>query len=843
MRKLRCPNCGSELGVDRELIGEDKIRILLVCPSCGFYKELVVRRKGEPKAPEEQAPSAGKLSVPVAEIPRDAPRPIKIVGSLAKELSNLFVPVFFSTLYEEPPEYGIEVNPRGLESLGFDRELATRITLLLRRRGICRLYRFQEEAMRNILAGRDTIIVAQTAMGKTEAFLLPSLQIALRSKNRPAVLAIYPTKALARDQFSKFRYYASPLGMRVSVLDGDTPWSERTKILRDPPHILITNFDMIHYWLPRLTKHRLARLFLSPRIIIIDEAHEYYGAFGTHVHYILCRLRRLIEARGQTLQFVLSSATISNPEEFGCMLIGKKVNVVEGKGRRASLSVLFVYSFDAPFRTAARILYNLVRNRIKSLAFFNTRSMAELAYNTIRRSKADGVADKISMHRAGLPTKVRLSIEEGFKTDRILGLVSTPTLELGIDIGNVSAVLSTLTPVDRFIQRSGRAGRRGERGSAVLILRADDPISEYYAMHPYEYFKDVTGRYLEPRNRYIARMHTYLMAYEKPLSVKEVEKYSIPESIVRELETEGGLIRVESGWIANGAMFAKYFSRNIRGIDIQIEVYCDGRKIDEREILLAIKELYPGAIYLNRGVKYLVRSLDLSKRRAVVVRAPRDYEYLYTRPLYCHSAIPLGTPSRKDVCGTKVFHGLLRMRISVWGYLVFREGERKPILQSVLEEPIEYEYPTYGLFFMAPKYEAGREEDIAGAYHATEHILIEGTYRITGGSEYDLGGVSYGTSGIIVIHEALPGGNGVSSLLYDRFREAVRKSYELLESEPCRSREHLNKCVFSYHCGNNNQPLNQRGAREILFRMLNDEHVDGAEDAPEMLMFFDRGVV
>lgn len=844
MEKHHCPKCGSGLEIEITRLSKNTIRLLMICPKCGYFREIIAREKKPTEPPSEI--KTGLPIKPLESVPSDAPLGIKHIINLCRESSSAtFIPVFYSDLHQDPPDFGCDVSVKSLVNLGFTYAFSEKISRLLEDRNISRLYKFQEEAIRLILKGEDVVIVAQTAMGKTEAFLLPALQIATHADTYPAVLAIYPTKALARDQLLKFMYYAKPLGLTVRVIDGDTPWRERRKIIENPPHLLITNFDMIHYWLPRYRSRHgsIVRLFTSARLLIIDEVHVYNGAFGTNIHYILKRLSRLIEEKGRKLQLVLSSATIANPKEFAECLTERKIKTIIGKGRRSKLSVLFIYSYDPPFKTSARLLAELVKSHIKTLAFFNTRSSAELAYNVIRRSRDPHIVGKIELHRAGIPARTRVLIEQKFKRNLILGMLSTPTLELGIDIGNVSTVITTLTPVDRFIQRSGRAGRREKPGSAILILRADDPISEYYAMNPEEYFRDVSGRYLEPRNRFIAQRHVYLMAYEKSLKKHEIEKYSIPTEIIEELEKERALFRTLDGWVANGTVFHKYFSRNIRGIDIQIEVYYGNKKIDEREIIIALKELYPGAIYLNRGTKYIVKKLDLNKRIAILEKAPQDYQYFYTRPLYSHSAAPIGELESKNICGTIIFHGPLRMTMTVWGYAVFREGEKKTIIQRKLSQPIQYQYPTYGLFFRAPAYFSQTEEEIAGAYHATEHILIDGTYRISGGSEYDLGGISYGTSGIIVIHDALPGGNGVSLLLFERFRDAVIKSHEILTSNPCMNKEPLNKCVFSYHCGNNNQPLNQKGAREILEKMMKEEKAPNPEKAPQLLELFEKGIV
>lgn len=838
MNNLFCPKCGQPLRIFIRKLDEERILIRAECTNCGYYTEIIAKKR------ETAIKSDLNESLEIPELTEidlsNVPSAVQLIVEEARR-SPAYKIVYFDHLYREPPDFGIEVSTENFVLFGFDKEFSEKLVQALRSRGITCLYRYQEEAIKKVISGENIVIVAQTAMGKTEAFLIPALYMAYKEKIRPTVIIIYPTKALARDQLFKIRYYGEALGIKVEALDGDTPWSKRRKIMRDPPHILLTNFDMIHYWLPRLKKTRsmnIPELFLNAKMLIIDEVHEYYGAFGTHVHYILKRLSRLCR---HDIQIIMASATIQNPLEFAELLSGRTMNVVKGKGRRVSLYVIFIYTLDSPFRAIAKFLSLLAKNQIKTLAFLNTRSSAELALNAIKRTYDRFLRERIELHRAGIPAKLREKIEMNFKIGKLLGIISTPTLELGVDIGDVQAVISELVPIDRFIQRGGRAGRREESGVAVLLLRAEDPISEYYARHPEEYFNDVSARYLEPKNSLIAKRHIYLMAYERKLSLEEAQL--LPKNVVEELVKEGALISVSDGWVANGFMFHKFFSRNIRGIEEQIDIVFNSRIIDRREILVGIKELYPGAIYLNRGIKYIVRDLDLKNKKAVVEKASSEYEFYYTKPLYGYNAVPMGDLQARDVLGTKIFYGPLKMTISVFGYAVFREGEKKPIALEYLDKPIEYEYPTFGLFFKAPPYTKGTEEDIGGAYHATEHILIEGTYRISGGSEFDLGGISYGTSGIIVIHEALPGGNGVAKLLFDRFDEAVKKAHQILDSPICRAKEEMNKCVFSYHCGNNNRPLNQRGAREILERMLQQERVVDADKAPEILRSFEKGIV
>ena len=117
-------------------------------------------------------------------------------------------------------------------------------------------YKFQEEAINEIIFGENVVIEAPTASGKTEAFLIPVIQKIKKESEDGNVFAIfvYPTKALARDQYPKIQKFAEKIGIDVKVFDGDTKLDERRKIIENPPHILITNFDVLHYHIWHQTK-------------------------------------------------------------------------------------------------------------------------------------------------------------------------------------------------------------------------------------------------------------------------------------------------------------------------------------------------------------------------------------------------------------------------------------------------------------------------------------------------------------------------------------------------------------------------------------------------------------
>ncbi len=183
-------------------------------------------------------------------------------------------------------------------------------------------YKFQEESIQEISFGENVVIEAPTASGKTEAFLIPIIQRIKKDASGGNVFAIfvYPTKALARDQYPKIQKFAEKIGATVKVFDGDTKIDERRKIIDAPPHILITNFDVLHYHMWHQTK--FSSLLTSTRIIVTDEAHVYSGIFGSNVHYIIKRLKRICTNK---LQFVAASATLDDAQEFLLKTIMMKI--------------------------------------------------------------------------------------------------------------------------------------------------------------------------------------------------------------------------------------------------------------------------------------------------------------------------------------------------------------------------------------------------------------------------------------------------------------------------------------------------------------------------------------
>jgi len=733
----------------------------------------------------------------------------------------LFSPNDYVALYRfiEPPkvEYGCSVDELNVND---------RLKNALKSYGIYRLYMFQEEAIKRILNGEDVVIVAPTGSGKTECFAIPIIHLIASSRDRrfyPLVpegsralraLFIYPTKSLSRDQLFKIRRLATPLGVTVRIFDGDTSTSEREEIYSEPPDILMTNFDIIHHHLSHRTP--LSNHFKSVRYIVVDELHSYVGAFGANVHWILKRLQRVC---GST-QMIGCSATISNPGEFASMLFDRRVGVVEGSGRRGGFHFIMLYPSIRSFYSAiGDVVSKLVNYGYKTIVFSNSHVEAEVVKQVL-----DDRNVKSYVHRAGLPKSYRVKVEEDFRGGRIMVVSATPTLELGIDVGDVDCVITSPIGLARFMHRIGRAGRRGQEAIAILMLRGGDPISAYYKRNPEKYFTYLEPIYVEPRNLMVARNQLIAACMDKPLSSEEFKGWA---DVLKSLADEG-LLSVR-GKRYHATMDGRRILRryNIRGAGGRVEIYFNGKIIGERELPAALSELFPGAVYLHAGLKFRSKNFKISGNYGYVEveRLPDDFQYRTDAKRTAYPEI-IEVVEGGEAYGVEALYCRLRIREMVEGYYLRDIFSGEIISENSLVEPLEYSYETYGFVFKAPEPTTHSNsskdylEFLAGSFHAVEHVLIESSDMFTGSGSGEIGGISMGSSGVIFVYDGVLGGSGASLLLFKNLADAFSKSYEILRGCDCNSVDGCPNCTYSYRCGNNNKPLNRVGAIEVFKLIL-----------------------
>jgi DEAD/DEAH box helicase domain-containing protein len=695
----------------------------------------------------------------------------------------------------------------------------------LQKKKIERFYKFQEEAISEIISGNNIVITAPTASGKTEAFAIPIIQKIAKEGKQGRILAIfvYPTKALSRDQLPKIREIAQCVGVSAEVFDGDTKEKERAKILDEPPQIIVTNFDVLHYHMMYRTK--FASACSSVKFLIVDEAHVYSGIFGSNVHYIIKRLRRICKK----LQFVASSATLENAQEFCENLFDAKMQLIVGSGKKGETDFAIIFpSLRTQRALTVELLEKLTSKKHKTMVFSNSHLNSELVVMQARKKKID-----IKVHRAGLMANYRNFVEKSFKEDKLIAISCTPTLELGIDVGNVDGVISSTIPVNRLMQRIGRAARKGQKGFAFLAL-GNDPISQYYKNHPQNYFEDVEHTYIDPKNPFVEEFHVLAMACDKPIARHEMAEHA---KIIQRHVDSGNLILQENRYAPNYDSIKGILSEySIRGIGKSIDIFYHDKKIGDRVLPMALEELHESAVYFLAGTRYKVKEFDYPKKQyAKLASLPSNYPY-YTKALTEEWPTIETVFEKRTAIGIDVWFCKLHIQKKVYGYVNLELGQEVNQGQKILlDNPLEYDFVTKGIVIHAPKpqNQIQRSENPeyveASGYHATEHIIIEGSNMVTGGVSQDLGGISLGTSGLIFIYDGAIGGNGASKALYDRLEKAFERSLSIVKECPCTSEAGCPRCTFSYRCGNNNEFLHKLASLEILQRISDGEKTEVIE--------------
>jgi DEAD/DEAH box helicase domain-containing protein len=284
--------------------------------------------------------------------------------------------------------------PRPAQTHPFPDDLPAPLREALSTRRITTLYSHQLSAWNHIRAGRNIILATSTASGKTLAYNLPVLADMIQNPQARA-LYLFPTKALAQDQFSNLQSLQSSIvNLKSSIYDGDTPPKDRPTI-RKTARIVLSNPDMLHTGI--LPHHaNWSDFFSNLKFIVIDEAHTYRGVFGSHVANVIRRLKRVADFYGAKPQFILASATIGNPQELAEALIEEPVELIDNDGSSRGERHFIIY--NPPVTDAAlglrkssllesvRLANHLLSHDIQSVVFARTRRTVEMLLTYLQES-------------------------------------------------------------------------------------------------------------------------------------------------------------------------------------------------------------------------------------------------------------------------------------------------------------------------------------------------------------------------------------------------------------------------------------------------------------------------
>jgi len=734
--------------------------------------------------------------------------------------------------------------------------LNPKIKSVLEQKGITDLYKYQKLAFNSIVNdGQNTVVTAPTASGKTEAMIIPILNKILSNPDHQGVFAVmvYPTKALAADQFEKIKKYTEPCGISIEKLDGDTPETQREKIISNPPKILVTNFDIIHIHLWKQKK--LADLLKNTKILGIDEIHKYDGVFGSNIHHIISRLKRV----SKITQIVGATATLDNAEEFCEKLFGSKINLIEGKGKQSNrYFVILEQNTDNYYDDSITILETLKENDLKTIIFNNSRSDAEEVY--IRGSNS---GYNIQLHRAGLEPEYRKKIENELKNGNFDAISSTPTLELGIDIGSLDAVITPFAPYNSLMQRIGRAGRGGQDAFAFMILDKKDPVQSYYLNYPKKIFEDNRFVNSDPNNEHLKLIHTLYKSKDKPLDENEIKEKAakkLKDEHVFDSPFENNPHK-KSGYIPNSKYDSLLEKFNIRDMGLNVKIIKDEtEEIEDWPIPMAFRKLHYHAIYLSQG-----KTFQVSKEKILDDRNPTVEIVSRTgnSPIGCMNnnweqlrtnAQILKQPLKKNLLEKS---SIMKLPVELYdldiiGFIpsfTYRNKDGLPIdinpntgkpvkyVEEMLRPPLIFKLKTMGIaidlsaFYEDMKLfdpehfdpiaiEKLKTEDLwLPSVHSLEHLLVHSCHMIAGGIMNNLDGQFDEENKILYIFdESTSGGNGASKASFPKLEEIFARARDIIET--CDCVDGCPKCVEKLKCESYNASLSKKGAKKIFKKLF-----------------------
>lgn len=538
---------------------------------------------------------------------------------------------FWQTLPATPPEYA-----------EWPGDFSDEIRELLQQRGIQYLYTHQAKALWRSMQGDNVIVVTPTASGKTMCYNLPVLHH-LTTKNPEArALYLFPTKALSHDQLVELRELGGQLGREIKIhtFDGDTPQSAR-RAIRNSGHIVVTNPDMLHTGI--LPHHTLwIRLFENLEYVIVDEVHHYRGVFGSHFSNLMRRLQRICRFYGSNPQFICCSATIANPKELAEKLFSKKFTLIDNNGApRGEKHFIFynppVVNAELGIRKsvineASRLATSFLLKGIQTIVFGRSRLRVEILTTYLKRAleKRKKNPDLIRGYRGGYLPNERRDIEEGTRSGRYLGIVSTNALELGIDIGRLKVAILAGYPgtIASTWQQGGRAGRAQE-SSVVILVASSAPIDQFIIQHP-RYFFGTTPEsgLINPDNLAIMVSHLKCGAFELPFSNEENFGQEDIDGVLQYLEEERILRHAGDKWFWSSAAYpAENISLRSASSEnfVIINTSDNNSVLGEVDLHSAPMLIHDQAVYLHQSKQFIIDKLDWDGRTAYAREVELDY--------------------------------------------------------------------------------------------------------------------------------------------------------------------------------------------------------------------------
>ncbi|KAK0102191.1 hypothetical protein ONS95_001013 [Cadophora gregata] len=820
------------------------------------------------------APSYSRGTTPkpdISTLPKTIPKERKMIAEIIKEL-------------KESEWYTQQIVPDGHRVFDPQEAIYGDLNFLLSQdivnalyntKNITQLYAHQAEAINNLHDGHHVIVSTSTSSGKSLIYQLPVLH-ELEQDHNTRAMYIFPTKALAQDQRRSLkemmRFMTGLEQTIVETFDGDTPMADRN-LIRDEGRIIFTNPDMLHITI--LPQEEKWRTFLKNlKYVVVDEIHVYNGLFGSHVALIMRRLRRICAAVGNRhIKFISCSATVANPLEHFKTIFGiEDVRMTDFDGSPSGRKEFLCW--NTPYKDpgdpasgrgdtmgeAARLFCQLILRGVRVIAFCRIRKGCEALVGAVKQELANlersECMARVMGYRGGYTPQDRRQIESEMFEGKLMGIVATTALELGVDIGSLDAVITVGFPysISNLRQQSGRAGRRNKDSLSVLLGDCF-PTDQYYMQNPDEIFtKPNCELQVDLQNLLVLEGHLQCAAYEMPIRPEEDSAYfgkMLPEL------AEERMIKDELGFYHCHDRFRPYPSKFVSIRDTEEEHFAivditHGKNVvlEELEASRAFFTLYDGGIFLHQGNTYLVKEFNPERKIARVELVKVDWT---TQQRDFTDIDPIETEAIRRIPKSlsRAFYGTIKVQQTVFGF--FKIDKRRRILDAVQVDNPPVIIFSKGMWLDVPKQAleilVERRLNVAGAIHAAEHAILSlmpnfvvsmpGDVRTeckVPQKEFAQKETSRKRPARLTFYDAKggAGGSGISTKAFEFVDLLLIQAVRRVES--CHCYEGCQECVTSEQCKHANEVMSKAGSEVILKSLLNMEiDLDALPMGPENL--------
>lgn len=741
----------------------------------------------------------------------------------------------------------------------------TLVNALYNTRSIERLYAHQAEAINHLHNGHNVIVSTSTSSGKSLIYQIPVLH-ELEQNRQARAMYIFPTKALAQDQrrslSNMIQLMENLQGVICETFDGDTQRDIRDHI-REEASIIFTNPDMLHITI--LPQEEAWRSFLKNlKYVVVDELHVYNGLFGSHVAFIMRRLRRICAAVGNRhVKFISCSATVANPKEHMETIFGvDDIKLIDFDGSPSGRKEFLCW--NTPFKDpqdrtsgrgdtmteAAKLFCQLTLRGVRVITFCKIRKQCEIMINCVKNELAaldrSEVLARVMAYRGGYTPQDRRIIEKEMFEGKLVGIVATNALELGIDIGSLDAVITVGFPysISNLRQQSGRAGRRNKDSLSVLVGDCF-PTDQYFMENPDEIFTQPNCELqVDMQNEMVLESHAQCAANEMPVHPDKDAIY-FGDSLKQICEER--LNEDELGYYHTADRFKPHPSRMVAIRDTEEDHFAiiditNGRNtvLEELEASRAFFTIYEGGIFLHQGNSYLVKDFNTERMFARVQRVNVDWitqqrDYTDIDPVETEAIRRLPHPSM-----SRAFYGDIRVIQVVYGF--FKLDKRRRILDAVEVDNPPITIYSKGMWLDVPRRALeildSHRLNVAAAIHAAEHALMSlmpmfvvsmpGDVRTeckVAVKEFAKKASQRKRPARLTFYDAKGGaaGAGISTRAFEHADALLRRAVERLAG--CACTDGCLECCCDERCRQANVVMSKAGA-EVVLRCLLGLHVD-----------------